>query len=146
MEKIKQFIESEKGKALLTIIIIILVGLASFQLGRLSAKGNTNQGVKVTYPSPNTAQEANALSAVSEHRETTDKAAALSHGSTSLSQVNPPKTTAPSSKNFFASTRGHKYYSIGCSAGKTIKQENRIYFATSTEAENAGYELSSSCR
>ncbi|MSU44829.1 hypothetical protein EXS45_01465, partial [Candidatus Nomurabacteria bacterium] len=50
------------------------------------------------------------------------------------------------SKNFFASNRGSKYYSIGCSAGKTIKQENRVYFATGEEAQKAGYELSSSCK
>ena len=35
MEKIKQFVASEKGN-ILVIIIIILVGLASFELGRLS--------------------------------------------------------------------------------------------------------------
>jgi hypothetical protein len=46
---------------------------------------------------------------------------------------------------YFASSRGKKYYSINCSAGKTIKVENRIYFATSAEAEGAGYELSGSC-
>mgnify|MGYP001583426826 FL=1 len=50
------------------------------------------------------------------------------------------------SGNYFASSRGTKYYSLGCSAGKTIKEENRIYFATSTEAQGAGYELSSSCQ
>jgi hypothetical protein len=45
-----------------------------------------------------------------------------------------------------ASKIGHKYYSIGCSAGKTIKLENRIYFSTNIEAENAGFTLSSGCR
>jgi len=36
MEKIKQFIVSEKGKDIIVVLIVILVGLASFQLGRLS--------------------------------------------------------------------------------------------------------------
>ncbi|MEK9181892.1 MAG: hypothetical protein AAB786_02615 [Patescibacteria group bacterium] len=49
MEKIKQFVASEKGKNILVIIIIILVGLASFELGRLS-KGTKSSGVKIEYP------------------------------------------------------------------------------------------------
>ena len=36
MEKIKRFWESEQGKDILIVIIVILVGLGSFELGRLS--------------------------------------------------------------------------------------------------------------
>ncbi|OGI71635.1 hypothetical protein A3B84_00060 [Candidatus Nomurabacteria bacterium RIFCSPHIGHO2_02_FULL_35_13] len=113
MEKIKQFSETDKGKDIFVIIIIILVGLGSFGLGRLS-KSDSNKGIKIEYEG----QEANVIKSVE---------------SSSL-------------KNFFASNRGTKYYSISCGAGKTIKEENRVYFETSTEAESAGYELSSSCR
>ena len=134
MEKIKplikHWIESDTGKDVLVIIIIILVGLGSFELGRLS-KDNANSGIKIEYSD----QEANILGSIDQN-------------STDLSPN--PDILQNSQKlilgNFFASNRGTKYYSLGCSAGKTIKQENRIYFATSTEAQNAGYELSSSCR
>ncbi|MEK7060008.1 MAG: Ada metal-binding domain-containing protein [Patescibacteria group bacterium] len=123
MEKIKQFTESDKGKDILVIVIIILVGLGSFELGRLSK--NSSSSLKIEYPS----QESNVLESINQ---------------------NPTKLTQNSTKsisgNFFASNRGTKYYSISCSAGKTIKEENRIYFATSTEAESAGYQLSTSCR
>ena len=47
--------------------------------------------------------------------------------------------------HYFASKKGKKNYSAGCSAGKTIKEANRIYFDTASEAQNAGYTLSSSC-
>ncbi len=120
MEKIKQLIESDKGKDILVIIIIILVGLGSFELGRLS-KNSINNGIKIEYPN----QEANTIGFTEKF----------------LSDVQ--KSTL---KNFFASSKGSKYYSISCSAGKTIKEENRIYFDTSIEAQNAGYELSSSCK
>ena len=50
------------------------------------------------------------------------------------------------SGKYFASKNGHKYYSAGCSAGKSIKQENRIYFSSAPEAEKAGYTSSSSCQ
>ncbi|MFN4181158.1 MAG: Ada metal-binding domain-containing protein [Candidatus Paceibacteria bacterium] len=52
---------------------------------------------------------------------------------------------ATSEKAFFASKRGKKYYSLDCSAGKSIKQENRVYFDTAQKAEAAGYSLSASC-
>ena len=127
MEKIKPFIkyciESDKGKDILVIIIIILVGLGSFELGRLS-KNSPNNGIKIEY----TGQEANVIESADQN----------------LSNLQNPQKSI--SGNFFASNRGTKYYSISCGAGKTIKEENRIYFATSTEAQNAGYELSSSCR
>jgi len=128
MEKIKSFIESEKGKDILTIIIVILVGLGSFELGRLS-KEDSSRGIKILpaqtgeytdqTPRQGIDQTANVISAVATN----------------------PSTT----KTFFASSKGKKYYTISCSAGKTIKQENRIYFTTGEEAQRAGYTLSSSC-
>ena len=126
MEKIKQFLDSDKGKDILVIIIIILVGLGSFELGRLS-KNDINTGINIDYKD----QGANVLESVSNG---------------SLNQNSLEKSQKTNSGNYFASSRGTKYYSIGCSAGKTIKQENRIYFDTQIEAEKAGYELSSSCK
>jgi len=130
MEKIKCFInlflqilQSDKAKDFLTIFVIILVGLGSFGLGRLSKKDiileglPAQAGLKIEYKG----QEASVFGIM-----------------TNDSNSN--------SKNFFASNRGSKYYSLGCSGGKAIKQENRIYFDTKKEAENAGYELSSSCK
>lgn len=130
MEKIKRIItnsiQSDKGKDVMIIIIVILAGLSSFELGRLS-KENMTSGIKIEYPDQNKGQEANVLSSV----------------------ISPEKIstiTNSTGKTFFASNRGSKYYSIGCSAGKTIRQENRVYFTTKEEAETAGYKLSSSCR
>lgn len=127
MEKIKRIIinsiESEKGKDIMVVIIVILVGLGSFELGRLS-KGNGTSGIKIEYTEETSGQEANVASAIE---------------NTEIIQNS-------SRKSFFASNKGNKYYPVGCSAGKTLKQENRIYFATKEEAERAGYSLSSSCR
>jgi hypothetical protein len=131
MEKIKGFLESNAGKDILVVLIIILVGLGSFELGRLS-KASSSTGVKISFheglESP--AGQANAL-----------------NGVTSIKTVSAsPNQATNSGKNFFASSRGSKYYTVGCSAGKTIKQENRVYFTTSDAAEAAGYALSSSCK
>lgn len=128
MEKIKLLItnciESDKGKDILVIIIIILVGLGSFVLGRLS-KEQATSGLKIEY----TGQEANIIGSIDQN--STDLTSNLLNSN---------------SGNFFGSTRGSKYYSLSCSSGKTIKQENRLYFKTALEAEKAGYVLSSSCR
>ncbi|MFA5931845.1 MAG: hypothetical protein WC793_00490 [Candidatus Paceibacterota bacterium] len=123
MEKIKSFIESEKGKDILIVIIVILVGLGSFELGRLSRE-SSSEGLKIEYPDQNANQGANVVSAV-------------------IDTQNP--STNNFGKTFFASSRGSKYYTTSCSAGKTIKQENRVYFSTGEEAQQAGYTLSSSC-
>lgn len=130
MEKIKQFIESEKGKDILIVIIVILVGLGSFELGRLSKEASSS-GLKIEYPNQNGQSEANVISAA------TDVPRPETGRGTSVA--------TPSGKIFFASNRGSKYYTTSCSAGKTIKQENRVYFTTGEEAVAAGYTLSSSC-
>ena len=105
------------------VCIVILVGLASFELGRLS-KGNEGSEVKVGYGDQ-------ASSAI-----------------LSTESVNPVNKIIPnlSTKAYFASSKGTKYYSIGCSGGKNIKQENRVWFATGEEAQKAGYVLSGSCK
>ncbi len=134
MGKIKSFLESEQGKDILVVFIVILVGLASFMLGRLSVKENASSGVKIEYMDQTTGQYI-------------DQTASVIGGAKSIPSKNiSTETHVPNTGNYFASNRGSKYYTLGCSAGKSIKMENRVYFATSEEAERAGYELSSSCR
>ncbi|MFA6000062.1 MAG: Ada metal-binding domain-containing protein [Candidatus Paceibacterota bacterium] len=125
MEKIKLFVNSQQGKDIMTVIIVILVGLGSFGLGRLS-KNTPSEGLKIEYRD----QRGNAVGAL----DTIEYKPQFKTNDTNVE-----------GKNFFASSRGTKYYPLGCSAGKTIKQENRIYFNTAEEAEKAGYTLSTSC-
>ena len=136
MEKIKSFIGSEAGKNTLIVSIVILVGLGSFELGRLSKEADSSS-IKIEYPSG--ATQASAISSIDAN---TPKNPVLKVVSESKSKIQKIENTL---KNFFASSRGNKYYPVGCSAGKSIKLENRIYFATTKEAEGAGYELSGSC-
>ncbi len=107
-EKIKQLATSEQGKDIMIVVIVILVGLGCFALGRMSKES-------------------------------------VSEGQNNLKSASPIKQPETSGRNFFASSKGSKYYSEGCSGGKTIKKENKVYFDTKEEAEKAGYTLSSSC-
>ncbi len=141
MEKIKLFskycIESDKGKNIMTVIIVMLVGLGSFGLGRLSKNNNSeNTGVKIEYP----AQEANVIDNTIDYTQKGDKSV-----SKTVFDTNGSKSDLVNN-NFFASKKGKKYYSIGCSAGKTIKETNKIYFTTEIDAQNAGYSKSTSCK
>ncbi len=132
MEKIKQFLISEQGKDILVVLVVILVGLGSFQLGRLSQAANSSSGVKVQYPPQN--------------MQTSFEVPAKLNLQANVVTATENTITEDTHKYFFASNRGKKYYSVGCSAGKTIKLENRVYFASKALAEAAGYTLSSSCK
>lgn len=133
MEKIKSFVDSEKGKDILTIAIVILVGLCSFLLGRMSIQSNS-RGLKINYIEPS-ALVAN-TNGVGEQRLIL----------TSEKEQNIIESPSPKTGNFFASKKGKKYYPVSCSAGKSIKQDNRVYFDDREEAEKAGYTISSACK
>jgi hypothetical protein len=147
MEKIKHFIQSDTGKDLLILLIIILVGLGSFQLGRLS-KGEIKPNIGIDYPD----QTAQALKAVpkneSNSKSNTNQTKSVNTSNTinNIPESYEYKGVDLTGRNYFASSRGTKYYSFGCSAGKTIKQENRIYFDTEEQAKKAGYSKSTSCK
>ncbi len=59
----------------------------------------------------------------------------------------PENLIAPNSTSlaFFASKNGTKFYSSNCSAGKRVKEENKMYFESAASAERAGYTWASSC-
>lgn len=118
MEKIKLFLESQKGKDIMTVLIVIFVGLASFGLGRLSVNDNKGGALEVDLSdSPKPALK---------------------------SDLEPIMGTN-STKQYFASSKGKKYYTVNCSAGGTIKEENKVWFTSKEDAEKAGYTLSTSC-
>ena len=54
------------------------------------------------------------------------------------------KDTNGDKYKIYASSKGSKYYLANCKSN--IKEENKIYFDTEIEAQNAGYSLSKSCR
>jgi len=145
MEKIKipthtslgGWIESEKAKHILIILVVILVAICAFLLGRLSTRGE-NSGIKIEYPAPLVNQAGSVNSAISGDVKT----ATTSRNSSPQIYAKP----APANRGYVASKRGQKYYPVGCSAAKNLKPENRIFFATVDEALAAGYTLASSCK
>lgn len=123
MKKIKRFIDSDKGKDIITVFIVILVGLGSFQLGRLSQENDPNS-LKIDFKGSELAQSASDSESAS---------------------IGPKTSKNSSSGDYFGSNKGNKYYPINCSAGKNIVEKNRIYFSSADAAEKAGFQLSGSC-
>lgn len=105
------FFQTEKGKNVLTVLIVILVGLGGYGLGRLD-RGSDQSGLKVEYP-PMEAAAVLATPAASEPDVV--QAAKTPSGATTgakTSQV-PAGTASASGGAFFASKIGHKYYPTG---------------------------------
>ena len=120
--KIK-FWEGEKFKDILIILVIVITGISSFGLGRLSASKTNRSPVEIKYPSDY-----------------------VNISTSQASAINSQKTEEGKAEGeFVASKRGKKYYPTNCSAAKNIKGENRINFESSQKAEEAGYTASSSC-
>lgn len=55
-------------------------------------------------------------------------------------------SSASQSGSFVASKNGKKYFPVDCGSAKTIKEENRVYFGSDTEAVQAGYERTTACK
>ncbi|MCF7833945.1 MAG: hypothetical protein K9M40_01575 [Candidatus Pacebacteria bacterium] len=133
-KKIKYIlIETDKGGLLLVALVLLLMISSSFVLGRLS-KSFQSPGISLSQQnfSPESVFEpilGTSLGPI-EGKDLELKLVSLSN----------------SNKSYFASKKGKKYYPVGCSAGKSIKIENRVYFSTEAEAKKAGYEMSSSCK
>lgn len=106
-------------------IVILLVALLSFGIGRLSVVSEW-EPVKIEYDlqlttnnlPPTTNNKANTASVIN----------AVGNG------------------NVVVSKNGARYHYSHCSGAKQIKEENKIIFATSEAAEAAGYTLASNCK
>ncbi len=108
-------------KVFLTALVVVLVGAASFGLGRLSVLRERQPGVVVHSPGSLTNLASPAAAPV---------------------RFVPP---AGAAKNFVASKNGTKYYAVGCGGASRIKPENQAWFATEADAKVAGYTPAANC-
>jgi hypothetical protein len=128
MDKIK----SRKGidnTTLLCLSAIILVGLSCFGLGRLSVTQTVNQ--------TDSSIKNNAANISTNEGDNTSGLL----GSTEVNSTNTEKK-----RMYIASKNGKLYYTPTCSGAKRILPKNEIWFASDTEAQMAGYTLSSACK
>lgn len=99
---------------------IILVALISFGLGRLSKIEEGRVSIKIEQ----------------------NKTASSTAQTTSVINSN---TAQSADKTFVASKNGTKYHYPWCAGAQSIKEENKIWFSTTEEAQKAGYSPASNC-
>jgi len=97
-------------------ILIILVGLASFGLGKLSAFETTPEPVEVIPTSVDSQTLGTA-----------------------------PSIETLATGTIVASKTGTRYYYPNCSGASRIKDENKVWYATEADAQAAGLKLASGC-
>jgi len=102
---------------IITIAVILLVGLISFGLGRLSAISEKKTPITVENLTGATVMGA----AVMDRPEQAEKL-------------------------YVASKNGTKYHYPWCSGAQRILEENTIWFPTKEEAEAAGYTPAANCK
>ncbi len=131
--KIKSHFTSENWRDMATISIIILVGIVSFYLGRLS----------VERPPETTINTSNADTTTT---STYHSANSKNTTSTAVQLASDTATGSTGGGAYVASKNGTKYYVPSCSGANRILDANKIWFNSKEEAESAGYSQSTTCK
>ena len=109
----------------LVCLIIVLVGGAAYNLGRLSEKGGHKE---IEIRNIDGSIESGKIEKVSSDLE------------------NKPSNASSTSGKIVASKNGKAYYFINCSGVSRISEKNKIYFASEDEASKAGYHIAANCK
>jgi len=115
-----------------TTLCVLLVGSASFALGRISVLYH-QEPLHIADGAPI-------------EQRIQESLARLQEGSAPSVSSSPADTATPPKGAFVASSGGTKYYPIDCKTAQRISEENRVYFQTAEDAEAAGYSLTTACK
>lgn len=110
---------------LLYILVIILVSVGSFILGRMSTNKLNNEKAYI----------------VNGTKEGSQKVTLYPKSSKITSQ----DSSTQVDNRYVASKNGKLYYRVGCGSSSRIKEENKVFFDSTLSAEQAGYQASESC-
>ncbi len=144
-QKIKDFSGTPLARDIYVVLLIILASCASFGLGRMSVK-NTKEPISIEYD-PTIAQAGLLVPAgQNEPMYASSGASGIDKNLLTASVVTAVSPQAgQASGKYVASKKGKKYYALSCAGAKSLAEANKIYFATTADAEKAGYAKSSSC-
>ncbi len=114
---------NKKSNVIVGLSVVAVVGLAVFGLSVFGKTGEGSEPVRVV-----TEQRAVAPTLVQEVKEVK------------------PVSEAKSEGGYVASKQGKKYFPVDCGTAKSIKEENKVFFGSESEAVAAGYERSLTCK
>lgn len=138
LEKVKAGAAANK-RALYVGALVILIGLGSFGLGRLSSLWPKKEPLRIEYPAPD--QNTADIGLPVNHAA----AGAGANNAEAQAAAQTPVPTPATTGNYVASRNGTAYHLPTCPGAKQIKDENKIWFATRAEAERAGYKPAGNC-
>lgn len=122
--KVRQFLNSP----FYTAIIVVLVGVVSFQLGLLVNLGSRRAPIVLTEPIRNDAGQLN--------KETIKASATV-----------PQAIPAQGREGQLVGAKtGSRYYYPWCGGANRISEKNKIYFASVAEARAKGYTPAANCK
>ena len=134
-EKLKSWIRNDQ---VFYGLLLILVGLGSFSLGRLSlSTAPANKGPEISFISskalPPKVSDIKPIGGESAYIKTSDTKSSESSES------------SESDLSVVASKSGTKYHLPECAGAKQIKPDNLVTFTSRAEAEQAGYTPAANC-
>jgi hypothetical protein len=130
MEKTKAFIKGNE-KDLWLILMIIIIGILGFGLGRVSGLEKNKMPIEIVLPDfP--ASSANTITSGSES------------GLKGESQAASVSLSAKTGK-YVGSVNSDKYHLPTCGGAKRISEANKVWFGSKEEAKNAGYVPAGNC-
>src|SRR3989344_2369822 len=153
-EKIKLLRETAKERFVgdgtsgryFTAIIVILVGLSSFGLGRLSAVEEDRQPIIIE----NRAETAESNSAKTQGASVTsavkDQTLIPPERADSSVRVGVKNASLAPGGKLVASKNGTKYYFPWCGGASNIAEKNKIWFSSEVEARAKGYQPAANCK
>lgn len=118
---------------MLLVLAVVLLGVVSFGLGRLSNEPENAQPVVLRVPVTASAQ---ASAPISFGKDAQRKDATIP---TSIQAT-------PGDKQYVASKNGSVYHLPWCSGAARIKEENKVWYATKEAAEAAGLRPAANCK
>ncbi len=123
-DKIKGMEESTVERVFV-ITLIILVGIGSFGLGRLSATSSKKSAIRIENGSIPT--------------DVSQKAGSAGVSATVSPEVKGATTAGErTSASVFASKNGSLYYTSSCQSGSRVSEKNKIWFDSPADAEKFG--------
>lgn len=117
-------------------MVIVIVAFLSFMLGRASVEG-IERGESETDRITSITQGNTATQTISQNENVS---ATPVIGSTSTA------STTNFLGTYVASKTGTKYFLPWCAGASQIKDENKIFFNTKSEAEKSGYTAAKNCK
>ncbi len=131
IKKVKNLIAANQSD-LYVALVIFLVGIGSFGLGRLSVIWPEKQPLRVEYPPPTGKGTLN--------RQTNRAKVGIPTASSKQAAI-----IESGKGTYVASKNGSAYHFPWCPGAQKIKDANKIWFTTKEEAEAKGYKPAGNC-